>query len=68
MEKVEHDYRESINGSFTWKRLFMELSLIGELSFLFTIYKICIYRFHCVCCTRDYSNHRTVFQSFLYVC
>ena len=38
MEKVEHEYRESVNGVFTWKRLFMELSLIGQLSFLFIKY------------------------------
>ena len=38
MEKVKHEYRESVNGVFTWKRLFMELSLIGELSFLFIKY------------------------------
>ena len=33
MEKVEQEYRESVNGVFTWKRLFIELSLIGEHSF-----------------------------------
>ena len=34
MEKVEHEYRESINVAFTWKRLFLELFLIGERSIL----------------------------------
>ena len=32
MEKVEQEYRESMNVAFTWKRLFLEMFLIGERS------------------------------------
>ena len=73
MEKVEQEYRKSINVSFSWKRLFMELSLIGE-CFSFP----CMYwnwsnenlysRFHCVYRPSPYCRDGDVFQSFLHVC
>ena len=29
-EKVENDYKEKMNVNFTWKRLFLEVFLIGK--------------------------------------
>ena len=71
MEKVEQEYRKSINVSFSWKRLFMELSLIGECCSLLCIdhiFENLYFRFHCVYRPSPYCRNGDVFQSFLHVC